>query len=81
MTTQELKDVLFDATTIGGSIAMAVAPQYAAYVALGKIAAKVAPEVFDSIVKLIQKKDPTPEEVNELNTKIAILMSPEKLYV
>jgi hypothetical protein len=62
-----------------GDIATTFAPQFAAFIVLGKAVATLAPELYDDIVKLFSKQDYTAEEVLELSERIAALKNPASI--
>ena len=78
ITEQDVKDIQSVISGIS-SPAKLLLPQYAAFIALGEVVAKVAPQLYLDVVKMISKAEPTAEEVNGLMKKVDALFEPEKL--
>lgn len=65
------------AVDIAGNVAGLFVPGQAAYIALGKALAVLAPQLYQDAVDLFSKKDPTPDEVTALATSINTLLNPQ----
>jgi 1-aminocyclopropane-1-carboxylate deaminase/D-cysteine desulfhydrase-like pyridoxal-dependent ACC family enzyme len=61
----------------GTTLAGALLPQYRAYILLGAAVARQVPELYEDVVKLVQKQEPTAEEKVELWRKLRALANPE----
>jgi hypothetical protein len=75
----QLKAEIKAAVAAAGTIATFIAPQYTAFIVLGQALAKAAPEVFDGVVKLLQKAEPTEAEIADLHRLIDQLKNPETI--
>ncbi len=64
---------------VGSTVAATVAPEFLPYIILGKAVAKVIPPLFEDVVKLIQKNQPTEADALALAQNIARLSHPELL--
>lgn len=63
----------------GSTIAATVAPEYLPFILLGKAVALQVPNLFEDVVKLVQKTEPTDADAQELAQSIAQLQHPELL--
>ena len=61
----------------GSAIARTLAPEFAPYILLGTAIAKAAPQLYDDVVKLLQKAEPTAEDKADLARKLHALANPE----
>ena len=59
------------------SVAQVFLPEYAAFFVLGRAVAKAAPGVYEDVVRLLEKAEPTEEEKEDLARKLKALASPE----
>lgn len=64
---------------VGSTIAGTVAPQYLPLIVLGAGVAKMVPSLFEDVVKLIQKAEPTDADTQALAVSISKLSHPELL--
>jgi hypothetical protein len=76
---ETLKAEIKAAVAAAGTVATFIAPQYTAFIVLGQALAKAAPEVYDGVVKLLQKAEPTETEVAELHALIEGLNNPDSI--
>lgn len=67
------------AVNTAGAIASVIMPQYAAFIVLGQAIAKAMPELYDDVIRLLNKQEPTDEDTAELAKKIAALSAPETI--
>jgi len=65
------------AVDLAATLATALGPQAAALIALGRVVAAVTPALYDDVVKLLQKAEPTAEEKADLARKLHALANPE----
>ncbi len=82
MTQQQIDSIKAELTAginTAATIATTVAPEYGPYIMLGKAVALAVPELYEDMVKLVQKAQPTDVETSDLAKKIAALASPETL--
>lgn len=54
-------------------------PQFTAFIVMGRAAAKAAPGLYEDVVKLLSKDEPTAEEKADLVRKLEALAHPENL--
>ena len=73
----QIKAEISAAVDIAGNVAGMIVPGQAAYIALGKGLAVLAPQLYNDAVLLFQKADPTPEDVAGLSENIHALLNPE----
>ncbi len=65
------------AVDVAGNVAGMLLPGQAAYIAIGKALAVLAPQLYNDAVLLFQGSPPTPEEVAGLAGDIHALLNPE----
>lgn len=63
----------------GSTIASTIAPEYKPLIILGRAVALQVPGLFEDVVKLIQKEQPTDADAQALAERIAQLSHPESL--
>ena len=80
MTNEKLQQIQVELQSLvglGGSVAGMIVPGQAAYIALGKALAVMAPEIYQDAVELFQKSEPAPEDLAGLASDIHDLLNPE----
>lgn len=65
------------AVDIGGNIVGMIVPGQAAYIALGKALAVMAPQLYQDAVDLFQSKEPDASDIALLAEDIHALLNPE----
>ena len=59
------------------ALAQIFLPQFSAYIALGRVVAKAAPELYEDVLKLVGNAEPTAAEKAELLRKLEALANPD----
>ena len=73
----EIKAEISAAVNIAGNIVGMIVPGQAAYIALGRALAVMAPELYQDAVLLFQQKEPTQADQDLLAEDIHTLLNPE----
>ena len=70
---------VLEAVDAAAALAQVFLPQFTAFIVLGRAAAKAAPGLYEDVVKLLSKDEPTPEEKQDLARKLQALANPENV--
>ena len=63
----------------GVAIASVLVPQYRVYLVLGAAIARQVPGLYEDVLRLLEKGEPTAEEKAELSRKLQLLGNPERI--
>ncbi len=80
MDAEQLKQVqaeIASAVDLAGNVAGMIVPGQAAYIALGRALAVLAPQLYVDAVNLFQGKEPAAEDVQALAEDVHALLNPE----
>lgn len=74
---EQVKAEIAAAVNLAGNIAGMIVPGQAAYIALGRALAVMAPELYQDAVDLFQQKEPSAEDTQSLAEDVHALLNPE----
>jgi hypothetical protein len=76
---QALQAEIDGAVGTAANIGEVIAPQYTGFIVLGQAVAHILPSLYNDVMQLLAKSEPTPADNAALAAKIAALADPASL--